>query len=541
MSITSEELNYLIWRYLQETGNELTALALQEETRVLEFDKNYNENVPIGTLVNLVQRGILYTESELLVNPDGEVTPVDAKHFKEDFNLVQALQIDSEKFPKIAAIGRFELEHVDGEDSNDGEEMDIHKTEISNTHHGNGTLPESETEEHDEQEEEVFAETLKGIFQLDKILCLEWNPKVENILAVGEPDSTAKVLMLEQEEVNGEIKLTGKASYELRHPFASSATTGKITNQLTCLSWSHDGNSIATAVENGELRLWNREGKLQNVLNFHKSPIVSIHWSDSDTHFISTDIDNMTILWDAVSGVVLQHFESKSPAKSSSSSNASQSCGVDTVWVDSDKFVIPGPDGTLLVNQINEAKPIGKLVGHRGAISQLQFNSETKLLASASDDNTIRIWHGGNGNSTHCFYGHTQTIVSLQWLTKDKLISASMDGSVKVWSCERTAKEGFSNLIAETIVDGVPIFAGSLNDNHEKYAVGFMDGQVTVFNLAALLKRHEKLSSTSVQVLHIPVCGEYKTDTDDSVFDLAWKQDKLAIAYSTNNGAIVKV
>ncbi|KAL3233792.1 SIR4-interacting protein SIF2 [Nakaseomyces bracarensis] len=534
MSITSEELNYLIWRYLQETGNELTALALQEETRVLEFDSNYKENIPIGTLVNLVQRGILYTESELLVNPDGEVTPVDTNHFSEDFNLVQALQIDREKFPKIAFKGRFELENS-GENNSDDVEGEVDNFKAGGSVAGH-------VQDDDEEEEEIFAETLKSIYELEKIICLEWNPVADNVIAVGEPDSTAKIIELEEKEVDGEIKLVGKASYELRHPFATSATTGKITNQLTCLAWSHDGNSIATAVENGELRLWNREGKLQNVLNFHKTPIVSLNWSASDTHFISTDIDNITILWDAVTGVVLQHFESKSTQQAQSSSNETQPCGVDTEWVDSDKFVIPGPDGSLLVNQINEPKPIGKLVGHRGTISQLQFNKETKLLASASDDNTIRIWHGGNGNSTHCFYGHTQTIVSLQWITKDKLVSASMDGSVKVWSCEKNTKEGFSNLIAEAIVDGVPIFAGTLNGSKDKYAVGFMDGQVTVFSLSMLLKRYEKQSqnSSSVLVLNIPVCGEFETDSEDSVFDLAWKHDELAIAYSTNNGAIIK-
>ena len=54
MSVTSEELNYLIWRYCQEMGHEVSALALQDETRVLDFDEKYKEHIPIGTLVNPV-------------------------------------------------------------------------------------------------------------------------------------------------------------------------------------------------------------------------------------------------------------------------------------------------------------------------------------------------------------------------------------------------------------------------------------------------------------------------------------------------------
>ena len=535
MSITSEELNYLIWRYLQETGNELSALALQEETRVLEFEKNYKENIPVGTLVNFVQRGILYTESELLVHPNGKVKPIDENHFSENFNLVQALQIDKEKYPALVSKGRFELEKLGREDSNELESTESAGVSADHT--------ESDVRmDQDHDEEEVFAKTLNEIFKLGKAVCLQWNPVSSNILAIGEHDSTAKLIELETTTTDDQIKLIEKTTHELRHPFATSATTGKITNQLTCLSWAHDGDSIATGVENGELRLWNKEGKLQNVFNFHKSPIIAIHWNSSNTHFISTDADNITILWDVNSGVVLQHFESKAnQINGNNNNNSNQMFGVDTVWVDTDKFVIPGPGGNLLVYTMSDSRPIGKLVGHRGTISQLEFNSETKLLASAADDNTIRVWHGGNGNSIHCFYGHTQTIVSLKWVNNDMLISASMDGSVKLWDCGKKLQEITGNLIAETIVDGVPIFAGAISDDRERYAAGFMDGQVTVFNLAALLKRYSKGKKHKNHVMSIPICGDFQSaHSDDSVFDLSWKEDRLAIAYSINEGAIVQ-
>lgn len=90
MSIASEELNYLIWRYLQEAGHEVSALALQEETRVLEFEERFKEHIPLGCLVQLVQKGILYTESEFLVPPNGEMVPVDQELYKRNFTLVQA-------------------------------------------------------------------------------------------------------------------------------------------------------------------------------------------------------------------------------------------------------------------------------------------------------------------------------------------------------------------------------------------------------------------------------------------------------------------
>ncbi len=100
MSITSEELNYLIWRYLQESGHEVAALAMEEETRVLEFEQRFKEHIPVGSLVHLVQKGILYSESELLVGPEGKLRtlgPEERENYKRNFTLVQALEVDKQR------------------------------------------------------------------------------------------------------------------------------------------------------------------------------------------------------------------------------------------------------------------------------------------------------------------------------------------------------------------------------------------------------------------------------------------------------------
>lgn len=151
----------------------------------------------------------------------------------------------------------------------------------------------------------------------------------------------------------------------MRHPFALSASSGKTTNQVTCLAWSHDGNSIVTGVENGELRLWNKTGALLNVLNFHRAPIVSVKWNKDGTHIISMDVENVTILWNVISGTVMQHFELKETGGSSINAenhSGDGSLGVDVEWVDDDKFVIPGPKGAIFVYQITEKRPLVNLL-----------------------------------------------------------------------------------------------------------------------------------------------------------------------------------
>lgn len=67
MSLSSNEINYLIWRYLQEGGLEISAYALQDETKINNLDDKYGERTPIGCLVDLVQKGILYTKIRDLI------------------------------------------------------------------------------------------------------------------------------------------------------------------------------------------------------------------------------------------------------------------------------------------------------------------------------------------------------------------------------------------------------------------------------------------------------------------------------------------
>ena len=64
MSLTSNELNYLVWRYLQESGLDLAAYALDKHANCLILEK---ENISLvsriepGCLVSLVQKGIFYS------------------------------------------------------------------------------------------------------------------------------------------------------------------------------------------------------------------------------------------------------------------------------------------------------------------------------------------------------------------------------------------------------------------------------------------------------------------------------------------------
>lgn len=70
MSLTSEELNLLIFHYLQESGFTHSAFVFREET--LRHYEPAGLKVPLGALVSVVQKGLQYMEVEAHLNENGE-------------------------------------------------------------------------------------------------------------------------------------------------------------------------------------------------------------------------------------------------------------------------------------------------------------------------------------------------------------------------------------------------------------------------------------------------------------------------------------
>ncbi|AAS51598.2 ADL322Cp [Eremothecium gossypii ATCC 10895] len=500
MSITSEELNYLIWRYLQEAGHEVSALAMQEETRVLEFDEKYKEHIPLGTLVKLVQKGILYTESEFLVQYNAQSEGADAEHYGKDFNLVQALEVDKQRFPELVAQGRFALAHEREE-------------------------PEAEPEVTRLESDDSFIKTLQCVQTFPPGYVSQWNPKHEGVFAYGERDSRAAVVTYSVADGLWNISET----VVLPH-----ANTGQ-QNEVTCLEWAPGGQSLLTGVESGELRLWSVEGKLQNILSYHRAPIVCIKWNSDETHVLTCDADNMTIVWNVLSGTAVQHFSFKE-------AGTEESLGVDATWIDQDKFAIPGIQGSILVFNIGISKPIGKLRGHSKTLTTIAYNEHNKLLLSASDDNTLRVWRGGNLNPSHVFYGHSQSITSAHWVDDDTIISTSMDGSIRVWSLAS------NSTVASATVDGVPNFTGALSPDQGKFATGTLDGEVMVYDIQKLLQQlnHNGYHGTarSAEVARIPVVGDHRSAREGNyVTQISWSQEstQLSVSYSLGDINILSV
>ncbi|KAI8391603.1 dynein regulator [Radiomyces spectabilis] len=81
------------------------------------------------------------------------------------------------------------------------------------------------------------------------------------------------------------------------------------------------------------------------------------------------------------------------------------------------------------------------LTGHRNPITRVTFHPVYQILASASEDTTIKIWDYEAGDFERTLKGHTKAVQDLAFDPKGNfLVSCSADLTIKVWDVNNDYK-----------------------------------------------------------------------------------------------------
>src|SRR5207247_580997 len=87
--------------------------------------------------------------------------------------------------------------------------------------------------------------------------------------------------------------------------------------------------------------------------------------------------------------------------------------------------------------QENWSSCLQTLEGHSSAVNSVAWSADSSLLASASHDQTVKIWDAKTGDCLQTIKGHSSWVSSVAWSADSSLLaSASSDETVKVWDAK---------------------------------------------------------------------------------------------------------
>lgn len=91
-------------------------------------------------------------------------------------------------------------------------------------------------------------------------------------------------------------------------------------------------------------------------------------------------------------------------------------------------------DNTIRLWDVAKGKEIGIFKGHNGAVNSVIFSLDSQTLASASTDKTVRLWDVKKARALQIFKGHSAAVYCVAFLPDGKVLaSGSADKTIRLW------------------------------------------------------------------------------------------------------------
>ncbi|KAJ2884242.1 hypothetical protein H4R27_002227 [Coemansia aciculifera] len=489
MVLKSEDVNYLVHRYLKESGFLHTSYMFQFESQLFKND-NEIPSVEPGSLIRVLQKGLQYMDVETHLNEDGS-----ARLCSAPFSLVgkhvcslmtdaapngrgkatvsrqneaspgrpqqlaqQAQQRADDSSAATIAHGGHTLVHDTGTAAKEGTKRPA-KTRDTTIAHLPSTVAASVIAPADDDDESMDVDVPDTERDSQRHSSEPGSKPTSNSTSGGA--NVRKTRLIDRVQVlrghassvflcawnpaSNNVLATGAGDgtariWDLSRPktddeysvvLKHDALPGEARVDVTSVVWNSQGTLLATACFSGEMRVWTAAGELKFVLKQAcQVPIVAMRWNHKGTLLLSAFLDGSIALWDMQTGQLRQEYKGHKGSV------------LDVDWQDNSTFASCATDKSVIVWRDGLPTPVKTFVGHKNDVNAIKWHPAGKYLASASDDGSVKVWSMSSDTPVQDFFGHAQQVYTIKWLPRpDKAIvaSASFDGTVRVWDVQSGA------------------------------------------------------------------------------------------------------
>lgn len=133
-------------------------------------------------------------------------------------------------------------------------------------------------------------------------------------------------------------------------------------------------------------------------------------------------------------------------------------------------------------NQNCDWQCVGLLKGHTASVNQLAMSADGQILASASNDRTIRLWNAKEGTPIFTFFGTKEVNTVAIDLENNLLVGGDFEGTITSWNLDsKTLRKTTSNRSFSGIHGGI-VFAIDLCSKQRTIVSGSSDGSIKIWD-----------------------------------------------------------
>ena len=239
----------------------------------------------------------------------------------------------------------------------------------------------------------------------------------------------------------------------------------EVIGGVLSVAFSADGKLLAIGDTKGDIHLW-RVSDGKPLLNYrgHKGWVVSVCFNAEGTVLASSSVDQSIKLWDVSTGNCLSTLQG---------------------YIGAVMSVAFSPDGTIASGHADRTVRLWRagqcikiLHGHEDIVEDIAFSAKGHLLASGSDDCTVRLWDVDTGECLQVFEGHEDIIWSIAFSHNDNVLaSGSEDKTTRLWNVET------GNCIKIFTGHTHTVFAVSFSHDGSTLATGSGDRTIRLWDL----------------------------------------------------------